>query len=67
MRWKELFFINVSEDCHLTIAGFYYICLSRRTGRVEGFYYDSNSQQPQELELTSEGQPCFSRGAFQFC
>ena len=36
MRWKEQCFVNASEDCGLTIAGFYYVCLSRQTGDVEG-------------------------------
>lgn len=36
MRWKEQCFLNTGEDCGLTIAGFYYICMSRRTGEVHG-------------------------------
>eukprot|EP00803_Ostreobium_quekettii_P003319 evm.model.scf_2409.1 EVM.evm.TU.scf_2409.1 scf_2409:3514-7781(+) len=32
MRWKEKFFISKQEDNHLTIQGFYYICLSRQDG-----------------------------------
>ena len=36
MRWKEQCFLNTGEDCGLTIAGFYYICMSRKTGEVHG-------------------------------
>ena len=36
MRWKEQCFVNASVDCGLTIAGFYYVCLSRQTGDVDG-------------------------------
>jgi hypothetical protein len=28
MRWKEQFFVQGSE-CHLTIQGFYYLCMNR--------------------------------------
>lgn len=66
MRWKELFFVNCSDEGSLTIAGFYYICLGRKTGRVNGFYFDCNSQQPQELDLQTEGFPYFSHGQYHF-
>ena len=36
MRWKEQCFLDAGEDCGLTIAGFYYVCLDRRTGDVDG-------------------------------
>ena len=36
MRWKEQAFAKSGDDCGLTIAGFYYICLCRQTGDVEG-------------------------------
>ena len=35
MRWKEQFFVNVSADCGLTIAGFYYVCFDRELGTIE--------------------------------
>jgi hypothetical protein len=38
MRWKEQEFAKLDEDCGLTIAGFYYICLCRQTGDVEGTF-----------------------------
>ena len=40
MRWKEQEFAKSDEDCGLTIAGFYYICLCRQTGDVEGTFPD---------------------------
>ncbi len=51
MRWKERCFVNVSADCGLTIAGFYYICLSRADGVINGFYFDAASQPFQQLRL----------------
>lgn len=51
MRWKERKFVNVGEDCGLTIAGFYYICISRQTGIIEGFYHDPHSSPYQKLHL----------------
>lgn len=54
MRWKEIFFVNVGEDCGLTIAGFYYICLDRRTGVIHGFYFDPKSEPFQCLQLSAD-------------
>ena len=54
MRWKELYFMNVTDDCGLTIAGFYYICMDKYTGRVVGYYCDPNSTPFQKLSL----RPC---------
>lgn len=51
MRWKEQFFVNMPADCRLTIAGFYYICLNRQTGHIEGLYYDRSSSPYQRLDL----------------
>ncbi|PIA15802.1 hypothetical protein COEREDRAFT_81738 [Coemansia reversa NRRL 1564] len=37
MRWKEISFVNVQpSETGLTIEGFYYICMSRKTGAIEG-------------------------------
>jgi glucose-induced degradation protein 4 len=52
MRWKEQFFVNVSTQCGLTIAGFYYVCIDRATGVIAGLYYDANSVPFQALSLT---------------
>ncbi len=43
MRWKEQCFLNAGEDCGLTIAGFYYVCMCRKTGEVQGTYIGSPS------------------------
>ncbi|GBG80051.1 hypothetical protein CBR_g30417 [Chara braunii] len=68
MRWKEQFFVNVNPDCGLTIAGFYYVCFSRRDGTIQGFYYDPHSTPFQKLELKPalEGQQGHSLGIYQF-
>lgn len=62
MRWKEKFFVNVGPDCGLTIAGFYYVCLSRGDGAISGFYCDPHSSPFQRLELkaSSEGRAGYS-------
>lgn len=53
MRWKEIFFVSPDEECNLTIAGFYYVCMDRLTGAILGFYYDPNSQPYQRLQLNA--------------
>lgn len=35
----------------LTISGFYYLCLNRKTGALSGFYFDPLSTPHQKLEL----------------
>ena len=59
MRWKEQAFAKSGDDCGLTIAGFYYICLCRQTGDVEGAdvpvtHYISSECTP-VTSLTSQG------------
>ncbi|KAK9829261.1 hypothetical protein WJX72_004841 [[Myrmecia] bisecta] len=68
MRWKEKQFLNAGDDCGLTIAGFYYICLNRQTGSIEGLYYDSASTPYQRLNLKPmcEGGQGHSFGHFEF-
>ncbi|KAG2425294.1 hypothetical protein HXX76_013875 [Chlamydomonas incerta] len=51
MRWKECFFVDVPQDCPLTITGFYYLSLCRATGAVTGYYHDSRSTPLQVLQL----------------
>lgn len=47
---------EVAEDgCGLTISGFYYVCLRRSDGAVEGLYYDPQSSPYQHLKLLPEG------------
>ena len=51
MRWKERCFVNAGNECGLTIAGFYYVCLSRKSGKIVGFYFDPSSSPFQRLVL----------------
>ncbi|KAF2637172.1 hypothetical protein P280DRAFT_521326 [Massarina eburnea CBS 473.64] len=41
------------SGCGLTISGFYYVCLRRSDGKVEGLYYDPQSSPYQCLKLDS--------------
>lgn len=67
MRWKEIFFVSPGEDCGLTIAGFYYVCLDRFTGAILGFYYDPNSQPYQRLQLNAVSLPSgYTFGTYEF-
>ena len=53
MRWKEVSFTNQPSNMmkYITIAGFYYISFHRKTGHIQGFYYDPSSMPFQELRL----------------
>lgn len=62
MRWKEIFFVSPGEDCGLTIAGFYYVCIDRHTGAILGYYYDPKCQPFQMLSL----RPVSTRNGFAF-
>lgn len=41
------------SGCGLTISGFYYVCLRRSDGQLEGLYYDPQSSPYQCLKLES--------------
>ncbi|KAF2463281.1 uncharacterized protein BDR25DRAFT_307875 [Lindgomyces ingoldianus] len=41
------------SGCGLTISGFYYVCLKRADGKLEGLYYDPQSSPYQHLKLES--------------
>ncbi|CAI6333044.1 unnamed protein product [Periconia digitata] len=41
------------SGCGLTISGFYYVCLRRSDGRLDGLYYDPQSSPYQCLKLES--------------
>jgi hypothetical protein len=42
---------EMAEGCGLTISGFYYVCLRRSDGRIEGLYCDPQSSPYQHLML----------------
>ncbi len=46
--------MSPGEDCGLTIAGFYYVCMDRHTGAIVGYYFDPNNQPWQRLELNAQ-------------
>ncbi|KAL1639290.1 hypothetical protein SLS58_008132 [Diplodia intermedia] len=47
---------DTGEDgCGLTISGFYYVCLRRSDGAIEGLYYDPQSSPYQHLKLSPVG------------
>jgi len=51
MRLKEKYFLNEEPGGNLTIAGFYYLCISRATGEITGYYFDPNSTPYQKVKL----------------
>lgn len=67
MRWKEKFFLNVRDpdECGMSIAGFYYLCMDRRTRVVEGYYVDQSSTPNQHLILAPHARH-FQKSSFAF-
>ncbi|RGB34837.1 vacuolar import and degradation protein [Rhizophagus diaphanus] len=64
MRWKEHYFVNVTaQESGLTIAGFYYICIRRSDGAIEGYYFDPVSTPYQKLTL----KPLLEGDGISFC
>ncbi|KAF2503290.1 hypothetical protein BU16DRAFT_555297 [Lophium mytilinum] len=56
---------DVTEDgCGLTISGFYYVCLRRSDGAVEGLYYDPQSSPYQHLKLVPVSGGVFPKWEF---
>jgi len=56
MRWKELSYLNTTpQAAGLTIAGFYYVCMHRTTGHIQGYYHDPSSNPWQQLHLSPAG------------
>ncbi|KAF9299030.1 GID complex subunit 4, VID24 [Linnemannia elongata] len=54
MRWKEHFLVpdhQVQGISGASFAGFYYICYSKATGHISGFYYHHSSEKFQQLLL----------------
>jgi len=54
MRWKEIYFVSTQPGSGLTIDGFYYICLDKQSGALDGWYYDPNCGNEQRLVLSSD-------------
>ncbi|ORY14896.1 vacuolar import and degradation protein-domain-containing protein, partial [Clohesyomyces aquaticus] len=52
------------SGCGLTISGFYYVCLRRSDGRLEGLYYDPQSSPYQHLKLESVNGGAFAAWGF---
>ncbi|KAJ2161868.1 hypothetical protein GGF46_001176 [Coemansia sp. RSA 552] len=49
-------FVNTQpSETGLTIEGFYYVCMDRRTGCIEGVYFDPSTQPYQRLALDVDG------------
>ncbi|KAJ2794570.1 hypothetical protein H4R21_005451, partial [Coemansia helicoidea] len=56
----QISFVNVhASETGLTIEGFYYVCMDRQTGSLEGVYFDPSTQPYQRLALDVE---CSGRG-----
>ncbi|KAI1316112.1 GID complex subunit 4, VID24 [Mortierella claussenii] len=54
MRWKEHFLVpdhRVQGISGASFAGFYYICYSKVTGEIDGYYYHHSSEKHQQLLL----------------
>jgi len=52
--------MEMGEDgCGLTISGFYYVCLRRGDGEIEGLYQDPQSSPYQHLKLRPVGRGIF--------
>lgn len=55
MRWKEHFLVpdhKVKDINGASFAGFYYICFTKSTATIEGYYYHRSSEWYQSLNLT---------------
>ena len=53
-----------SDGCGLTISGFYYVCLRRADGEIEGLYCDPHSSPYQHLRLRREVKSAFPAWGF---
>lgn len=55
MRWKEHFLVHDCRQRQLEGAsydGFYYVCLDKHAGTIDGYYYHQTSAEFQQLKLT---------------
>ncbi|KAJ2453691.1 hypothetical protein EV183_002095 [Coemansia sp. RSA 2336] len=65
MRWKEVSFVNAEpSETGLTIEGFYYVCMNRKTGAIDGVYFDPSTQPYQRLTLNVDASNGMSYNAF---
>ncbi|KAF9897666.1 GID complex subunit 4, VID24 [Lobosporangium transversale] len=67
MRWKEHFLVpdhRVRGISGASFAGFYYICYSKLTGEIDGYYYHQTSEKHQQLLLQHVDDRSF--GLFEF-
>ncbi|RWS30955.1 glucose-induced degradation protein 4-like protein, partial [Leptotrombidium deliense] len=54
MRWKEHFLVpdhTIKDISGASFAGFYYICFTKSTANIEGYYYHRQSEWYQSLNL----------------
>ncbi|KAM7350335.1 glucose-induced degradation protein 4 homolog [Cochliomyia hominivorax] len=61
MRWKEHFLVpdhTIRDINGASFAGFYYICFTKSTGKVEGYYYHRSSELYQSIELNHIPEKC---------
>lgn len=64
-RWVDAEHAAFDDSgCGLTISGFYYVCLRREDGSVEGLYYDPMSSPYQCLRLESRPRKAFAKWEF---
>lgn len=64
MNQGDAVMAETGEGCGLTISGFYYVCLRREDGEVEGLYCDPESSPYQHLRLGRVGGGCFPTWSF---
>ncbi|KNC20559.1 hypothetical protein FF38_01895 [Lucilia cuprina] len=61
MRWKEHFLVpdhTIRDINGASFAGFYYICFTKSTGKVEGYYYHRSSELYQSIDLNHIEEKC---------
>ncbi|XP_037943229.1 glucose-induced degradation protein 4 homolog [Teleopsis dalmanni] len=61
MRWKEHFLVpdhTIKDINGASFAGFYYICFTKSTGKMQGYYYHRSSELYQSIELNHVAKKC---------
>lgn len=64
MHQGDAVMAETGEGCGLTISGFYYVCLRREDGGIEGLYCDPDSSPYQHLKLGRVGGGVFPTWSF---